>query len=99
MENGKGRIKVVVKLYASLRERIGFKEKVLYIEEGQGIVSLLCELEKVIGDRAGLIFDNDRDMKNVMLSLNNVLVSPQKLSRLKLYDEDRVDIMPLPSGG
>jgi len=98
-KSDKERIKVVIKLYASLRDRIGFKEKVLYVKEGQGIISLLHELEKVIGDRGNLIFDDNGNLKNVMLSVNNVLVSHQELSRLKLYNGDRVDIMPLPSGG
>ena len=95
MEN----LKVTVRFYASLRERLGVKKVNLQLEEGSSFTSATEKLAETLGNKADVIFDKLKIKDSVMVSVNNNLVKPSDLTELKLKDGDVIDIMPLPSGG
>ena len=93
-------MKVKVRFYASLREKLGFKEGVINLEGNDDFPSLTAELKKVIGWKVNIIVDEEGGIrKNLMVSVNNALINPPELAKLRFKNGDRVDIMPLPSGG
>ena len=95
MEN----LKVTVRFYASLRERLGVKKVNLQLEEASSFTSAMEKLAETLGNKADVIFDKLKIKDSVMVSVNNNLVKPSDLTELKLKDGDVIDIMPLPSGG
>jgi len=92
-------LKVTVRFYASLRERLGVKKVNLQLEEGSSFTSAMEKLAETLGNKADVIFDKLKIKDSVMVSVNNNLVKPSDLTELKLKDGDVIDIMPLPSGG
>jgi len=92
--------RVKMKFYASLKENMGVDETVLRLNGNPIFASLLNKLEEVVGNKIDIIVNGEGKLRgNVMLSVNGKLVNPLDLASLKLKDRDKVDIMPLPSGG
>jgi len=93
-------VMVRVKNYASLREKLGIGEKVLQLKKNPSFASLVNQLAEVIGDRINIIINSEGELRdNVIVSVNSLLARPSDLARLNLNNGDRIDIMPLPSGG
>ncbi len=93
-------VKVKVRFYASLRDRIGVEERILNLKGDSGFYSLIKELGCSIGERINLIINGSGSIRDdIMISVNNRLIDHSSLKKLRLNDGDQVDIMPLPSGG
>ena len=93
-------VRVRVKFYASLREKLGICEKVLQLKKNPSFASLAKKLAEVMCGRINIILNSEGELRgNVIISVNNTLVHPSDLARLTLNNGDRIDIMPLPSGG
>ena len=79
-------MKVIVRLFARLRERLGTSRLELELEEGS-----------TLGDILSLLFEENP--RALMISVNNELVSMEHPDKIVLKDGDVVDLMPPASGG
>jgi len=100
MEGSSKHVKVRVKFYASLREKLGVRGVVLKLKENSNVISLMGKVAEIIGNDMSVIVNDELEVRdNVMISVNNNFVKHSDLVRLKLRGGDVVDVMPLPSGG
>jgi len=99
VSRGSRNIRVRVKLYASLREKLRTDEKVLELKN-PSFSSLLNRLAEATSGGIDVIATSKGELRdNVIVSINGSLVRPADLRRVTLKEGDRIDIMPLPSGG
>ena len=79
-------MKVIVRLFARLRERLGTSRLELELEEGS-----------TLGDILSLLFEENP--RALMISVNNELTGVEHPDKIVLKDGDVVDLMPPASGG
>jgi len=87
---------VTIKVYTTLRERLGFssidinasnlKEAILKLSESEEIINILFE-------------DKDRIKSYFVITINSEIVDNSKIGRIKLSDGDIINIFPPVSGG
>ena len=80
-------MRIIVRVFARLREELGGGRLVLELPEGSTLGDLLAH---VLGEHAG---------GRIMIAVNNRLVSSEDVARRRLKEGDVVDLMPPASGG
>ncbi len=89
---------IEVRFYAQIREKIGIDKVVL--ENCNSFSQLLTSLRKILGDKIGIIFDEHGNLDNsILVGVNDRLVSQNTFIKIRFRNGDKIDIMPIGSGG
>jgi len=92
-------VQVKVRFYASLRDDVGVGEVTVHLND-QSFNALKNNLKALLGEKADRIFSEDGTLRRgLMVSINNTIIHPSNIQKIKLRENDVVDFMPAPSGG
>ncbi|MGC8728511.1 MAG: MoaD/ThiS family protein [Elusimicrobiales bacterium] len=88
---------VTLKVYTTLKDRLGFSQIDVDAENLKQAVEKLCDMNKEIKN---ILFENKNKIKNYfVITLNSEIIDNSRISRIKLTDGDIINIFPPVSGG
>jgi len=87
----------LIKFYGYYREKIG--ENSIKVRGAYTLEELLEKLKEALKEKKEILFENGKLKRNILLAVNDDLVSLDNIAEVYISDKDTVSIMPLPSGG
>ena len=85
---------IYIKFYAKIKEEVGTDAMHLHLKGKFRLIDLLKEIDKKVNKKS---IEEYYTKKRLLISVNDALVNLREDILLK--DGDKIDIMPLPSGG
>ena len=89
---------VKVRFFASLKEELGVAILCLKLERPD-FDHLLRELGFCLGSKSSILIKDGSLKEGIMVAIDNELIPPSQINKVKLKDGCTVDFMPPPSGG
>jgi len=88
---------VTVKVYTTLKDKLGFSQIEIKADTLKDAVIFLCNKNPLIKD---IILDKKNRVKNYfVITVNSDVVDNFKISKIKLNDGDIINIFPPVAGG
>lgn len=87
----------LIKFYGYYREKIG--ENSIEVRGAYTLEELLEKLKEALKEKKEILFEDGKLKRNILLAVNDDLVSLDNIAEVYISDKDTVSIMPLPSGG
>ncbi|RLE75801.1 MAG: hypothetical protein DRZ80_02185 [Thermoprotei archaeon] len=87
----------LIKFYGYYREKIG--ENSIKVRGAYTLEELLEKLKEALKEKKEILFEDGKLKRNILLAVNDDLVSLDNIAEVYISDKDTVSIMPLPSGG
>jgi len=87
----------LIKFYGYYREKIG--ENSIKVRGAYTLEELLEKLKEALKEKKEILFEDEKLKRNILLAVNDDLVSLDNIAEVYISDKDTVSIMPLPSGG
>ncbi len=88
--------RVTIKVYSSLREKLGFSQKEIEAKTLKEAVKKITEKSNL----KNILFENKNKIWNYyVITVNSEIVDNSKISKIKLSDGDIINIFPPVAGG
>ena len=87
----------LIKFYGYYREKIG--ENSIKVRGAYTLEELLEKLKEELKEKKEILFEDGKLKRNILLAVNDDLVSLDNIAEVYISDKDTVSVMPLPSGG
>ncbi|OYT25437.1 MAG: hypothetical protein B6U95_09330 [Thermofilum sp. ex4484_82] len=87
----------LIKFYGYYREKIG--ENSIKVRGAYTLEELLEKLKEALKEKKEILFEDGKLKRNILLAVNDDLVSLDNIAEVYISDKDTVSVMPLPSGG
>ena len=87
----------LIKFYGYYREKIG--ENSIKVRGAYTLEELLEKLKEALKEKKEILFEDEKLKRNILLAVNDDLVSLDNIAEVYISDKDTVSVMPLPSGG